>query len=401
MAGDGSEQEILLTRFLRVLSVIGVLAYVPGVLIALSDGIPAIAIANTVAYGLVVAAAWVTAVRVPVKLTVVIAAALALGAVLLVAVGPRGAGYIWMIAAVIVAAVFGSHRTITFTIAATVVLLGAYGFALSQGLEGHGNEPITVVIIGTNVIVVALALAIIVRAILDRLKRSIAGERMLSDRLQNELDASTHVQEELNRTLELKNELLREVHHRVNNNMQLILSMIDLDDAAAPDSRSVYARIKVLSAINNLLHTDRNALRIGLIDIAATIYDLAFERDRRHHLLVYDSPHECDGEPRVPVELSAQEAVPIALYLFEIAMVVGSNTNRSATHYGIDNGGEYVRMVVPDANGSSIQERLAALNRSAAAIAANGLASLRVEQTDGLQVVEIRPTVARIAQTSP
>ncbi|TVQ27967.1 MAG: hypothetical protein EA382_02735 [Spirochaetaceae bacterium] len=392
MTGVRDEQELLLTRFLRVLSCIGVVAYIPGVWIALDEGIVLIAIANTVTYALVLAVAWIPGVRAGVKLTVVIATALALSAILLVTVGPRGAGYIWMIAAGVIAAVFGSHRAIVITLLATVALLAGYGVAIAFGLEGHGNQPVTVVIIGTNVIVVALALAIVVRAILDRLERSVNSQKTLAERLRIELDASTRVQKQLGTTVALKDELLREVHHRVNNNMQLILSMIDLDDTARSDARSVYARIRVLSAINNLLHTDRNALRIGLIDIAATVYDLAFDRDRKRHRLVYDSPPETDREPRVPVELSAQEAVPIALYLFEIAMVVESDTDRSTTHYGMDDGGEYVRLVVPESRGSLIPERLAALNRTAAAIAANDLASLRVEQTDDSQVVEVRPT---------
>ncbi len=397
MDGDRSEQEVLLTRFVRILSVIGVVAYIPGVWIAIVHGIVAIPIVNTIAYGLVLTAAWVPGVPGPAKLGVVITVALGLGAVLLVTVGPLGAGYIWMIAGVVIAAVFGPRRAITFAIVGTVALLTTYGFALGWGLEGHGNEPITVVIIGTNVIVVSLALAIIVRAILERLERSIAGERSLAERLQAELDASTRVRNELNRTLALKDELLREVHHRVNNNMQLVLSMIDLDDSAHRNSRSVYARIRVLSAINDLLHTDHNALRIGLIDVATTVYDLANERDRRHHELIYDSAREGTGEPRVPVELTAQEAIPIALYLFEIAMIVRADTDQSTMHYGTDSAGEYVRIVVPDSSGLAIAERLEALNRSAAALAANGLASLRVHRARDSQTAEVRPVPRHLA----
>ena len=321
------ERERLLSRLLRRLSSLAVLAYVPGVVFAVREGVPVITVTNTVAYAAILFVAFVPGIALQWKLATVVAGCTLVAAVLLFSVGPLGAGYVWLIAAIVIAAVFGGTRAILAASVVSAAILAGYAYALSQGLEGHGATGSTILVIGTSALVVAIVPASILRSLLNRLHQALDEQRVLGAKLREELAASVQVRRELQHTVALKDELLREVHHRVNNNMQLVLSLLEHEEHHDGRPEVLHARIRTLSAMNDLLFRDHDVLRADLDEIVAVVHGLVNASGPGRAELVSPSSGErmagIDRSQRVV--LPAQQAVPVGLYLHEL--IVGLTTH--------------------------------------------------------------------------
>jgi len=121
--------------------------------------------------------------------------------------------------------------------------------------------------------------------------------------------------------LQEKETLLREVHHRVKNNLQVIWSLIKLEaaDIADPDIRSrletVARRINVLGQIHQQLYGTDNLARVDLAQylhrLADNLADLHAHRPVA--LMVEAERLTCDLEYAIPLGLIANELVSNSL----------------------------------------------------------------------------------------
>lgn len=248
-----SKQKVL-ARLLAGLAGAGMLALVPSVYLSLVEGLYFLAAADVAAYICFVAVAFVPGVGYWAKLWTVVAVCHFLGVVVLFATGAQGAGYVWLIAGNLLAAVFGRRRLTAASFVFTAIILIAYGIGLSAGiLDGHGYTPSLVVITGTNLFAVCLTIAVVIHAILSGMEESSRARDRLADRLKQELAESRMVRDRLASTLGLKEALVQELNHRVSNNMQLILSLMDLDSGAGADDSVIKRHVRALSAANELI----------------------------------------------------------------------------------------------------------------------------------------------------
>jgi len=87
------------------------------------------------------------------------------------------------------------------------------------------------------------------------------------------------LQQELESSLEEKNILIREVHHRVKNNMQVISSLLSLKSLELKESSSqnvfenIYKRIKSMAAIHDKLYTFYNVSEVNVSEYLSNIKD--------------------------------------------------------------------------------------------------------------------------------
>lgn len=115
-----------------------------------------------------------------------------------------------------------------------------------------------------------------------------------------------------------KDVLLREIHHRVKNNLQIILSLLNLQESGIgnPDAIRILAesraRVMSMALIHDQLYRSRN---LGSIDIGAYLDELlprlisAF-KGKRDIALKLDVP---------PISLSLEQAIPFGLIVNELA----------------------------------------------------------------------------------
>lgn len=361
---DERERDRLLTTLLRTMSLIGVLAYVPGVWMALAEGVWVVAVVDTLAYAAILLVAFVPRIPLRIKLTVMVVAVLGLAATLLFAVGLVGAGYLWLVGAILFAAIFSGTKAIVFTTAATLAILIGYAVALQFGIDGRGATTVLVLNHGTNVIVIAISIALIVRTLFARLSIALHKQEVLTAGLERELAAGQQAREELAAAVVQKDRLLHEVHHRVNNNMQTVLGLINLEreeGAGAGDAHvreiltPLYARVRVVSAVNELLHRKEATLDAAVLDLIAVVQAVLYEQT----LVPTRFLDEVGGGPANPLRdarLPARDALPFALFLYDLLADCHGKCASGAGHgarapigllTGGDERGAYIRIQMP------------------------------------------------------
>jgi two-component sensor histidine kinase len=145
----------------------------------------------------------------------------------------------------------------------TIVIAGLYFVILFLGV--NSNEDSTLVsalhsVLGTGLIVSIVYLVV---------QNQIVKDRMRAEKLEVKVTEQTR---DLQKALKQKETLLREVHHRTKNNMQLISSLINLEYSEAEDENARMSadismrRIQSLAIAHEYLHQSENIQNINLKD---------------------------------------------------------------------------------------------------------------------------------------
>ncbi|HET6518639.1 MAG TPA: histidine kinase dimerization/phosphoacceptor domain -containing protein [Geminicoccaceae bacterium] len=142
-------------------------------------------------------------------------------------------------------------------------------------------------------------------------------------RLSDELYKRGRLQAELQRAVGEREVLLKEVHHRVRNNLQVITSFLNLQlrglesDAARRALREAQTRIRTLGLIHGQLYAQDNLAEVDFAEFVpelcaqlASVYGVAGERVRFRIAL---PPWRLDLGRAVPLALLVTEAVTNAL----------------------------------------------------------------------------------------
>lgn len=272
------EHNETLSRLLRFFAWGGLIAYVPSVWLSAAEGLWLLVVVDTAAYGLVLAAAFVPGMPFGFKLGIVVAVSMAVGVAVLVMTGPFGAGYIWLLAAMILSALFGRRLAAAAVIGVSTAIMLAWGLAVAGGSEGFGGSPMSVAIIGSNLVTIGIALTIVIRRLLSRLEDALTERERIGQRLAEELKETRRVGIELEHALETKELLLRELHHRVKNNMQVVMSLISLAHEDDPDPcDTAKRRVRALSLVNELALSRANGAAVDAGELFRTLASRSFE----------------------------------------------------------------------------------------------------------------------------
>jgi hypothetical protein len=267
------EQEGILGSLLRFMAVAGLIAWLPSVWASLLHGFFIVAIVDTIGYGLLIVAAFCKGFGFNAKLTVLVSLAILIGTVVLYYTGPLGAGYLWLVAAVVLSALFGRTRVVVLSIGVSSLVMITWATALAFGFDGKGSDPLTVGIIGSNLLVICLALAIVIRLLVDRLGASILESRGYANRLATELAEVKKIKQDLEQSVGVKDSLLRELHHRVRNNMQVVQSLLSLDDCSGA-MELASRRVGALAMANDLSLTGKDA---PMVEVEALFSSLVYQ----------------------------------------------------------------------------------------------------------------------------
>jgi PAS domain S-box-containing protein len=127
------------------------------------------------------------------------------------------------------------------------------------------------------------------------------------------------VEEQLHKSLAEKEVMLREIHHRVKNNLQVISSLINLQAASLTDEKmrdefnQVRDRVRSMALIHEKLYQTSNLARLNFADYAASLLGSLW---RSHGKLAEKVRLNLEV---APVLLSIEKAVPCGLILNELA----------------------------------------------------------------------------------
>jgi len=135
----------------------------------------------------------------------------------------------------------------------------------------------------------------------------------------------------LREALEHKSLMIKETHHRVKNNLQIVMSLLSLQagklrDPAAKDAlKQAQMRVNALALVHRILHEIED---LGSVDLQRLIHDLShqiqegFGAERRDlHLQVDIAPRQAPSDIAVPLTLFIVEALTNA---FKHAYPVGA-----------------------------------------------------------------------------
>jgi len=127
----------------------------------------------------------------------------------------------------------------------------------------------------------------------------------------------THRNEQLGHLLEEKEWLVKEVHHRVKNNLQMVISLLNIqssyldNDAAILAIKDSQRRMQAMSLIHQKLYQDNN---VSVIDMPTYINELITYLKE-----MFVSASWIYFEQEVaPVQLDVAQAIPVGLILNEV-----------------------------------------------------------------------------------
>lgn len=172
---------------------------------------------------------------------------------------------------------------------------------LAQSEQLQANQRLIIWLLGIGVVITALLLALIYRSYQQK------------NRINTKLAAQNATIEQQNAD---KETLLKEIHHRVKNNLQVISSLLDLqssriDDAAAQlaleDGQS---RVKAMALIHQKLYQTQDLAHISFAEYAQQL--------AKHLAAVYAQTSEAAVTVEGNAELDIDTAIPIGLILNEL-----------------------------------------------------------------------------------
>ena len=146
--------------------------------------------------------------------------------------------------------------------------------------------------------------------------------RHAADVAAREIEERRKAERALAGALEEKETLLREIHHRVKNNLQSLWGLLQIEKSKLADGHArermdaVSQRISVMGSIHQQLYTSPNLARIDLAthveELCRGLMDLHGRHDRVRILIEAD-PLECTLDTAIPLGLIANEVISNSL----------------------------------------------------------------------------------------
>lgn len=140
----------------------------------------------------------------------------------------------------------------------------------------------------------------------------------INQKLMDEIAERNMVEDKLNKSLKEKDVLLKEIHHRVKNNLQIVSSLLSLQSRYIndPDSVEIFnesqSRIKSMALIHEKLYQTGDLTKINLSEYAN---ELVFDLFRSYSVNTYRVKHEILSEK---VQLDMNTAIPCGLIINEL-----------------------------------------------------------------------------------
>jgi two-component sensor histidine kinase len=247
-ADEGGSKARLAELLIRVCAIVGGLAYVPSAYLSWREGLWFLLAADSLALLAIIGLALLPSLPYRLKVASILAMSYGLGAALLVATGPFGAGHLYLFCFVVLVGLFGNVRQLVaanLLCAASYALFAAYA---ASGRPAWAQGAGSVVVISANAAMIGILLSSAANYLIRRYAAAAIAERRLR---------------------RLRETMLREIDHRVKNNLQMISSLVSLRSKPGADPAEALEGIReslsAIALVHQLLDREeaRYSLKIG------------------------------------------------------------------------------------------------------------------------------------------
>lgn len=223
-------RERIVTALLALAVILGAVAYIPGMLLAVSEGRVLISILDTVALIFLASLFFTQKISYQIKAIFLVASGLLLGVTLLIMVGFYGAGYLWLFSGCLLAGVIWGFPAMAIVLGLSIAALIGVGFAMGQNLFWWGNvenaaEKWTVVT--SNFFFLVAMLTSGVSILIRGLQTSLAKEVKARESLEVERASLKHINDELIDQIERRQRAENALGHSEQKYHELVESIFD------------------------------------------------------------------------------------------------------------------------------------------------------------------------------
>ncbi len=268
-----------------LLVILGLIAYIPSVLVSIKYHLTTVVILDSVVYGLVIINCVYRSLKLRYRTYFFLTVVYFLGVFLLLFLGPYGAGFIWLIMTPVIAAIFSGVRTTVATIIVNILTLLFLGYLIALNVEGFQLTSYNLsawIVVSTNYIIVAILIAIPLSFLLNSLDQLFQREQASNKNLLRDNSILFDEKKSAERSDRSKSTFIANMSHEIRTPMNGILGFVDLlkNEKLTKIQKIRYLDIiksradYLLKLINDIIDITR--MESGQIDIGYEIVDIHY-----------------------------------------------------------------------------------------------------------------------------
>jgi signal transduction histidine kinase len=225
-------QEKILLYLLYILMIFAPVAYIPSMILSVKVGLLSIAIVDTAGYAFLIYLFINKNLSIRFRIKSVLLVAYSLGVLLLLIVGPLGAGYLWLFIVPVIAAIFLELKSAIIALitnAITMVLIGVvHHLGLTSEAAKTGFDPASWAVISANLIFLNIITTVSIMFIIRGLEKSLSDQKNISASLIQRSNELKIAKEEAEKSELIKSNFLAQMSHEIRTPINTILSYISL-----------------------------------------------------------------------------------------------------------------------------------------------------------------------------
>lgn len=287
----------------------------PSLFADLTRGLYALATVTIVAYAVVIALAVAQRLNHTTRAVVLTLDLLAVSGALLWFLGPIGGAVAWYVATLAFCGLVLGARYIVWAFVLAALLWAAIIASSAAGLTPWSTDVASDAIHGANAVAAALLVAVGTHQLLRSMHRAYRSQRSLRRTLHRRNRHLDEANNALRRQAQWREHLLRELHHRVKNNLQLLTSLSRLKYGEAPHGSAIDAlhrRTHCLARLLDLHYESGIEDDVSLAAILQTVIESLTGEERGGDVLIEVA------EDALPLTFGIEESTTAALLLCEV-----------------------------------------------------------------------------------
>lgn len=225
-------REKILLYFMYTLMLTAGLAYIPSIILSIAEELWLIVFFDTFAYIFMIYIFRATYLSVRFRAISILTMSYFLGIFLLIAVGPYGAGYIWMFIIPILASILSDIKTAVATIIINMLSLILIGILFQYGIiSGYGRINFSMsswLVIVSNFVFLEIMITLSIIMITNGLEKTLVKEKEIIRSLEMKSNELINAKEEAEKANSLKSEFLAQMSHEVRSPINTILGSVSM-----------------------------------------------------------------------------------------------------------------------------------------------------------------------------